>query len=77
MGVAWTEKARNDGSKSRAPKEGQHVEAAGGIEPPYGALQGQKRGSHRCVAVHTSSSGYVRVRTDSHSSEVCRGIYAV
>ena len=39
MGVAWTKKARNDGSKSRAPKEGQHVEAAGGIEPPYGALQ--------------------------------------
>jgi len=39
MGVAWNEKARRAGSKNRAPKQGQHVEAAGGIEPPYGALQ--------------------------------------
>ena len=39
MGVAWNEKARNFGSKNIAPKQGQQLEAAGGIEPPYGALQ--------------------------------------
>ena len=39
MGVAWNDKVRNAGSKNLAPKQGQHVEAAGGIEPPYGALQ--------------------------------------
>jgi hypothetical protein len=39
IGAAWSEEARSHGSKDRAPKQGQHVEAAGGIEPPYGALQ--------------------------------------
>jgi hypothetical protein len=39
MGVAWSEEPRNDGSEKRASKQGHQLEAAGGIEPPYGALQ--------------------------------------
>jgi integrase len=39
MGVAWSNHARSDGSEKPAPNQGQHCEAAGGIEPPYGALQ--------------------------------------
>ena len=36
---AWSNEARTDGSEKYAPKQGQQLEAAGGIEPPYGALQ--------------------------------------
>jgi hypothetical protein len=39
MGVARSKEPPNDGSEKRAPKQAQHFEAAGGIEPPYGALQ--------------------------------------
>jgi hypothetical protein len=52
------------------------MEAAGGIEPPYGALQGRKWDPQSCVAVQTSKSERVRVRTDSHPAEECRGMYA-
>jgi hypothetical protein len=37
MGVAWSEKAPSHESKNGA-QAGQQLEAAGGIEPPYGAL---------------------------------------
>jgi hypothetical protein len=40
-------------------------EAAGGIEPPYGAVQWQKCGSQRFACVQTSCSECVRVRNDS------------
>jgi hypothetical protein len=39
MGLAWSNEAQTDGSEKLASKQGQQLEAAGGIEPPYGALQ--------------------------------------
>ncbi len=39
MGVAWGNQAHGDPSKKYVRKQDEHLEAAGGIEPPYGALQ--------------------------------------
>jgi hypothetical protein len=39
MGLAWSKEAQNEGSKERVCARGEQLEAAGGIEPPYGALQ--------------------------------------
>jgi len=39
MGVASNEKVESGGSGIHATNQGQQEEAAGGIEPPYGALQ--------------------------------------
>ncbi len=39
MGVASNESVDRGASGNRIPNQGQQEEAAGGIEPPYGALQ--------------------------------------
>jgi len=39
MGAAWSEPAHTDRSTKPFPQQGEQEEAAGGIEPPYGALQ--------------------------------------
>jgi hypothetical protein len=39
MGVAWNGTAPNHLSAESSPQHDEHEEAAGGIEPPYGALQ--------------------------------------
>ena len=39
MGVAWKQSAQTDPSTKPFPHQDEQEEAAGGIEPPYGALQ--------------------------------------
>ncbi len=39
MGVVWSKQAWNQPSAESSPQQDERKEAAGGIEPPYGALQ--------------------------------------
>ena len=39
MGVAWSKATPKPGSRKASPQQDEQEEAAGGIEPPYGALQ--------------------------------------
>ncbi len=70
MGVAWKQPAQTDPSTKPSPYQDEQEEAAGGIEPPYGALQFLKRGLQASagvlfmqVTVHMRPRPFVPIRS--------------